>query len=99
MVQVTWRADDRLVERVRRQAKRNGRSLNEHLTRVLDAATNPDLATDEAARLRERLAAAGVLANPAGQPRKRPDRHLIAEARAADGRGTPLSEIVSQDRG
>jgi hypothetical protein len=98
MTQVTWRADGELVERVRRDAERRGRSLNEHVTRLLDAATNPDLATDEATRLRERLAAAGLLAPP-GEPRERPDPRLVTEARAAAGRGTPLSDIVSQDRG
>lgn len=62
MAQVTWRAPDELVTRVRRAADQRGTSVNEFVTRVLDAATDPELTDDEALRARERLAAAGPLA-------------------------------------
>ncbi len=97
MSQVSWRASDELVERVRTAARQRGSSLNEFMTAVLDAATDPDLAGDEAARVRERLAAAGLLTAPA--PRTgRPDPAEVAAARGRAGRGKSLSEIVSADR-
>lgn len=75
--------------------------MNEFLTLVLDAATNPDLAGSDAVRVRvrvrERLALAGLLAPP-GIPRSRPAPGDVARAREAAGRGTPLSDIVSGDR-
>ncbi len=68
---MTWRAPDELVARVRRAANQRGSSINEFVTRVLDAATDPELTDDESLRVRERLAAAGLLA-PVGPPQ--PDR-------------------------
>lgn len=97
MGQMTWRADDDLLERVRATAEATGRSLNAYVTAVLDAATNPDLVDDEATRVRERLATAGILA-PRGTPKRRPGRAAVTKARRAAGSGTSLSEIVSSDR-
>ena len=94
---MTWRGDDELLARVKQAAQHLGRSMNDYVTALLDAATNPDLVGDEAARLRERLALAGLLA-PAGPPRQRPDPKKVAQARVRAGRGTPLSTLVSQDR-
>jgi len=85
------------VKRVQEVAVREGRSMNEFMTLVLDAATNPDLAGTDAERVRERLALAGLLATP-GIPRSRPAPDAVAQAREAAGRGTPLSDIVSRDR-
>lgn len=97
MSQVSWRAPDELVDRVRAAARQHGTSVNEFMTAVLDAATDPDLAGDEAVRVRERLAAAGLLARPA--PRSgRPAAAEVAAARERAGRGTPLSDIVSAGR-
>lgn len=97
MTQVTWRAPDELVERVRQVASRRGCSLNEYLTQLAQAATDPALAGDDADRLRERLALAGLLAE-AGARRPRPDGDAVARARRAAGEGTPLSRLVVRDR-
>jgi hypothetical protein len=98
MAQMTWRTSDELLERVRRQAQQRGRSLNEWVTAVLSAATDSSLAGDEAQRVRERLAAAGLLEAPEAGPRRRPDEASIARARAAAGRGGSLSALVSEGR-
>jgi hypothetical protein len=97
MGQMTWRAPDDLIERVRRAAQRQRRSMNDYVTAVLDAATNPSLAGGEAGRLRERLDQAGLLAEP-GEPRSRPPREEAARARGRASRGTALSELVGEDR-
>jgi len=94
---MTWRGSDELVERVRRSAHAHGRSMNDYVTAVLDAATNPDLAGGDAAMLRERLARAGLLA-PTGRTRQRPSAGQVATARAAASRGTTLSRLVDGGR-
>jgi hypothetical protein len=97
MDQMTWRAPADLIERVRRAAQRQRRSMNDYVTAVLDAATDPGLATSEAERLRERLDQAGLLAE-SGERRSRPPREDAARARNRAGQGTALAEIVSEDR-
>jgi hypothetical protein len=54
MSQMTVRASDDVMRRVKAAAQREGRSMNDYVTAVLDAATNPDLADDAAERIRER---------------------------------------------
>lgn len=97
MAQITLRTSDELVDRLRVAAAAQRRSVNEFLTRLVEAATDPELAGDEASRTRERLALAGLLAAP-GQPRRRPDPSAVAAARSAAGSGTPLSDLVSDQR-
>jgi hypothetical protein len=97
MGQVTWRAPADLIERVRRAAAHQRRSMNDYVTAVLDAATNPRLAGSEADRLRERLDQAGLLASP-GTPRRRPSREDTERARGRAGNGTALADLVSRDR-
>ena len=55
MSQVTWRAPDDLVERVRRAAARQGHSLNEYLTRLAEAAVDPEQEQDPARGLLRRV--------------------------------------------
>jgi hypothetical protein len=97
MGQMTWRMSDDLLRRVRAAAERAGRSMNDYVTAVLDAATNPDLASDEAIRVRERLAAAGLLVPP-GPPHKRGDPAKVAAARKVAGKGKSLVDFVVEGR-
>ncbi len=97
MAQVTWRASDELVARIRRAAEQRGSSINEFVTRVLDAATDPELTDDESLRVRERLAAAGLLA-PVGPPRPRPAEDDGAGARRRAGQGHQLADLVREAR-
>ena len=71
--------------------------MNEYVTVVLDAATDPALGGSEAERLRDRLANAGLLV-PRGTSRKRPPGDRIRRARQAAGKGKPLSQVVAEDR-
>ena len=96
--QLTIRADEELVARVKAAAQRRGRSMNEHVVAVLDAATNPELAGDEAERLRERLRLAGVVADLAPRSGPRPAADRVAKARRRAGRGTPLARLVTDSR-
>ncbi|MPZ28061.1 MAG: transcriptional regulator [Micromonosporaceae bacterium] len=98
MTQVTWRAPDDVVERARQAAAHEGRSLNEYLTRLARAATDPELAGSDVERVRERLARAGLLV-PSGPAQRRPDPAAVARARRQAGRGTPLSDLVAEGRG
>lgn len=98
MAQMTWRSDEELLQRVRRAAERQGRSMNEYVTAVLDAVTNPDLAGGEAERLRERIDRAGLLVPPSPDGRHRPVEHDVAHARSAAGTGRPLSDLIDEGR-
>jgi hypothetical protein len=97
MAQVTWRAAEELVTRVRRAAEQRGSSMNEFVTRVLDAATDPELTDDESLRVRERLAAAGLL-EPVGPPRPRPPDDDLADARRRAGQGRRLADLIREGR-
>jgi len=98
MTQLTVRANDDLIARVRAAATSSGRSINEYVVTVLDAATNPDLAGEEAERVRARLERAGLLVHLPRRRGRRPGRDEVAAAGQRAARGTPVSEIVSRDR-
>ncbi len=98
MAQMTWRTSDELLDRVRRQAQLKGRSLNDWVTTVLTAATDPGLSGDEAQQVRERLAAAGLLEPVESGPHRRPEEAEVARARAAAGRGVAASDLVADGR-
>jgi len=99
MAQVTWRTPDELLDRVRHAAATSGHSVNEWITRVLDAATDPELSGSEAVRVRERLSRAGLLAEPSSRQVMRPSAEALADARQAAATGTLLSELVIEGRG
>jgi len=98
MTQVSWRADDDLVERVKGAAARSGRSMNEFVTMVLDVATDPDRAGTEAERIRGRLQEAGLLAAPRRSMSNRPSRAAAEAAARRAARGSALADLVSDSR-
>jgi hypothetical protein len=98
MARMTWRTSDELLERVRRQAREQGRSLNDWVTAVLSAATDPTHADGEVQRVRERLSAAGLLDPSDTGEQRRPGDVELARARAAAGRGAALSTLVGEAR-
>jgi hypothetical protein len=63
MGQMTRRAPDDLLERVRHAAGVQSRSLNDYVSAVLNAAIGPALADSEFAGLRQRLAQADLLSS------------------------------------
>ncbi|ALG06695.1 hypothetical protein [Kibdelosporangium phytohabitans] len=107
MAQVSWRAEDALVDRVRKAAAAQRRSMNDFMTLVLEAATNPDLVSDEYTRIRERLGRVDLVVTPVpvhvdgdqvGQHSVRPSPEEIEEAMEAAGKGTSLSDLVTDER-
>ena len=98
-MQVTIRADEELIERVKRSAAASGRSMNDWANLVFRAATDPDAAGSEVERIRERLRNAGVLAEHQPLPGHPPDPGLVRAAGARAGVGKPLSDYVSDGRG
>lgn len=97
MGQLTLRIDDELAQRLKAVAAESGRSVNAYAGAVLRAAVDPDLAGDEAQRLRERLARAGLLA-ATGAAHPGPEPKALAAARRRAGRGRALSDLVSEGR-
>ncbi len=97
MKQLSLRVDEELAIALRDRAAARGESINSYATAVLGAALDPDLASDEVQRLRERLARAGLL--DAGAPRRlRPDPEKVASAARRAGTGTALSDVVRKGR-
>lgn len=97
MKQLSLRVPESLAEALRRGATGRGESVNSYATAVLGAALDPDLGGDEAERLRERLARAGLL-EESGPRRSRPDAAAVRRAREHAGSGRALSEIVGEGR-
>jgi len=98
MAQITIRADDDLIKRVKRSADEAGRSMNDYVTSVLDAATDPDLAGTSAERLRERLQVAGLLTTPSKLSGRRPSASAVAAAGSRAAVGRAVSDLVSDGR-
>ncbi len=99
MRQITLRVSEQLAARLKNAANANGRSVNSYASAVLAAAVDPELAGDEATRVRERLAQAGLLADTETQGRPRPSKAAVARARRRAGGGaTTLGKLVSEGR-
>jgi predicted transcriptional regulator len=98
MRQVTLRLPDELADRLKDAAQAQERSVNGYAAAVLAAAVDPELAGDEATRVRERLARAGLLAPTSAGARRRPSNAAVARARKRAGKGRTLAELVSQGR-
>lgn len=100
MAQLTLRIDDELAQQIKTHADVLGRSVNSWVTALLRTAIDPDFADNALERTRGRLARAGLLA---AQPTRAglvpPDPTALDAARRSAGRGTPLSQVVSDDRG
>lgn len=98
MRQLTLRVPDELAEQLKGAARDRDESVNGYAVNVLSAAVDPDYAVDEVTGLRERLARAGLLLTPARLSGTRPSPQALDEARAEAGRGTPLSDFVTEGR-
>lgn len=98
MQQITWRADDELVARVKISAQILRVSMNEYLTRIAQAATDPSLSSNEIEEIRARLRLAGLLSEFEGRDVVPPDDDAVAAARQRAGGGTALSELVRSNR-
>lgn len=96
---MTLRIDEDLARRLKLVAASRDQSVNSYAGAVLRAAVDPALAGDEAARLRERLAQAGLLAPVEPHSTSRPDEAAVQRARRRAGRGRSLSDLVAEDRG
>ncbi len=99
MAQFTLRINDDLAAAIRSEAAQTGRSVNAWLTFVARVATDQQAEGDEVTRLREKLRRAGLLSEHASDDGPDVDDEVFREARAAAGRGTPLSQLVSEGRG
>ncbi|HEU4808871.1 MAG TPA: hypothetical protein VFT01_11465 [Homoserinimonas sp.] len=98
MTQVSWRAPEALVERVQKTAAAQRRSMNEFITQVLDIATSPDGEDPEEVRLRARLERAGILVVPLSWNDVVVSADDLSAARAEAGAGTPLGDLISDER-
>jgi uncharacterized protein (DUF1778 family) len=98
MRQLTLRVPEQLADRLKAAASNHEDSVNGYAVKVLSAAVDPDLASDEITGLKERLAQAGLLLTPQRIPVERPSARALSRARAAAGRGRPLSDFVTEGR-
>ncbi|MCY4271773.1 MAG: transcriptional regulator [bacterium] len=98
MQQVTWRADSELVTRVKIRAQEQQVSMNEFLTRLARAATDPSKASAPIEEIRSRLRLAGLLSDFHVPDEEPPDEEAFNAARKRAGQGTPLSKLVTENR-
>ena len=95
---MTIRLDEELAEDIKRFAADSGQSINGWVVMVLRTRTDPEFSGPGVEQVRERFRRAGILAEPPPTTRRRPPEDVLARARAAAGRGTPMSDLVRQDR-
>lgn len=98
MAQLTLRVDDDLADDLRDMAARRGESVNALATNVLRAFTDPQAAGSDMEKIRERLARAGLLAEPALKSVGRLDPEAVAEAGRRAAEGKLVSDILLEDR-
>jgi hypothetical protein len=99
MQQFSVRLSDDGGDAIRRLAAARGRSINQTFEDLVAAATDPEHAGDERAALRERLARARLAFDVSALPdAQAPAADDLERARKAAGRGTALSELVSEGR-
>jgi HicB family len=96
MRQLTLRVPEELAERLKGAARDHEESVNGYAVKVLSAAVDPDLASDEITGLKERLARAGLLLTPKRLPTKRPSaRALWRKARTGELEDATAGILVS----
>lgn len=99
MKQLTLRVEDDLADALKSVANERGQSVNAYAKSVLRAAVDPAHAGSEIQRMRERLARAGLLEDlPRLSESDRPSEAELKRARAEAGKGTPLSQLVTEGR-
>ena len=98
MHQLTLRVPEELAEQLKGAARDRQESVNGYAVKVLSAAVDPELAGDEIASLKERLARAGLLLTPERLTTDKPSAQALDRARTAAGRGRPLSDFVAEGR-
>jgi hypothetical protein len=98
MANLTVRLPDQLLDEVKRNAALLELSLNGWALMVIRAAVDPENASDEVSRTRERLRRAGLLMVPESRGIPKPDPKKVRAAGRRMARGTPLSDLVTQDR-
>jgi len=98
MAQLTVRAPEDLVARVRSAAAVAGQSMNEFVVVVLDAATDPNLAGSQAERIRQRLGQAGLLEPFLHDATARPSPEAVRQAGLRATSGRSLADLVHEGR-
>lgn len=99
MSQLTLRVSEQFASEMKAAARASRQSVTQWAMAALRAAlTRRKSPSAEAEAIRERLARAGLLAEEAPRRPRRPPRAVVAQARAAAGKGRALSELVSEDR-
>lgn len=96
MKQLLLRVPEHVHRRLAARAAREGRSVNELATEILDAAADAD-SGDRQSRLRAAAAAAGILApTPTAPPVSPERRHETVEA--TRGVGPMLDDLIAEER-
>lgn len=99
MKQLTLRVSDELASELKSAAAERHKSVNALASTALEVLVNPELEGTEAEVIRAKLARAGLLMTLPRKNIERPSDEEFARARAAAGKGTLLSDLVSEGRG